>query len=309
MEDDRDSDALTGSKTSDKHNRIYYTRGKRGPFHNDDPGNQSGNRKGSSDNDDDDRGNKSGGRAGANGRNSKDGGEDNGHGRGGDEISSEQSTESTTSTRSATFSSSSSLSGTTTISSSSWTSTSNISTATSISSAITTSTASTTSLHAYPTSSSPLSSSTDIPSTLLQPITTSFNTAALPAAATTSDDDLGHNDHNDHKSHKSTSSNNPNTVTIVIIALAAIAFFTICATVLYYRRRARLAQRLVNRQSEFRKAELDAVDTAVRYYPGGPHEAYVVRMGFDYPVELEAVRVRAELSGSLGKRRTKYSLM
>ncbi|KAI0164046.1 hypothetical protein GGR57DRAFT_452136 [Xylariaceae sp. FL1272] len=245
------------------------------------------------------------------------GGRSNNHGDGGDStrIIAGQTTDLTTSTLSTVSSSTLRLWKTTT-SSFSQTTTSRIPQATSTSTAIIIPITSTIPSHiSAPSSTCPprffchpdlsfLTSTSHTPSALLQLTTASFSIATLPAAATTATDDRGQNGHNDHKNHKSTSSDSPNTVTIVIVALAAIAFFTICATILYYRRRARLTQRLSNRQSVFRKAELDAVDTAVGSHSGAPHEVYVVRLGYDYPAELEAVRMRAELPGSLGKRRT-----
>ncbi|KAI1420341.1 hypothetical protein F5Y12DRAFT_791742 [Xylaria sp. FL1777] len=51
--------------------------------------------------------------------------------------------------------------------------------------------------------------------------------------------------------------------------------------------------------TEYRKAELDATETAVGYNTGAPHEFYVPRIGHEKPAELNALRSPVELAGSM----------
>ncbi|KAI1366441.1 hypothetical protein F5Y08DRAFT_132589 [Xylaria arbuscula] len=50
--------------------------------------------------------------------------------------------------------------------------------------------------------------------------------------------------------------------------------------------------------TEYRKPELDAINTGVGYHLGAPHELYVTRIGYDEPAQLDAERSPAEAPGS-----------
>ncbi|KAI3324341.1 hypothetical protein HD806DRAFT_65913 [Xylariaceae sp. AK1471] len=59
------------------------------------------------------------------------------------------------------------------------------------------------------------------------------------------------------------------------------------------------SRRHCEKQTEYRKAELDAMETGVGYNTGAPHELYVPRIGHDKPAELDALRPPVEIMGSL----------
>ncbi|KAI1307164.1 hypothetical protein F5Y03DRAFT_127523 [Xylaria venustula] len=58
-----------------------------------------------------------------------------------------------------------------------------------------------------------------------------------------------------------------------------------------------MRQRREKKSTEYRKPELDAIETAVGYNTGAPHEIYVTRVGYDSSAEMNAVKSPVELSG------------